>query len=301
MQIQTFKLFCDLAETGSFSKAAEANGVTQSAVSQQIRAIEQRFDVRLIERGRRNFALTPEGNAFLEASREILGTYEGLGARIQKLQNVVAGELRIATIFSIGLHELPPYLKDFRKRHPAVDVRVEYRKSTEVYSAVLDNRADLGLVAYPSQRRGIKAMTFWSDRLVLICAANHPLAHRKRISLRALAGEKFIAFEPDLPTRREIDRRLRAAGVKVKLAFEFDNIETVKRAVDIENAVSIVPAASVKAEVDQGSLAMIQLEDPGMWRPLGALVRVPERSSIVLREFLSMLRQMNEDEPHFSQ
>ena len=114
MQIQTFKLFCDLAETGSFSKAAEANGVTQSAVSQQIRAIEQRFDVRLIERGRRNFALTPEGNAFLEASREILGTYEGLGARIQKLQNVVAGELRIATIFSIGLHELPPYLKDFR-------------------------------------------------------------------------------------------------------------------------------------------------------------------------------------------
>src|SRR4051812_21198099 len=115
MQIQSFKVFCDLTQTASFSKAAEMNGITQSAVSQQVRAIEQRFHVKLIERGRKNFALTPEGRCFLEASKEILVTLDGLGSRIQKLQNVVAGELRIATIFSIGLHELPPYLKIFRK------------------------------------------------------------------------------------------------------------------------------------------------------------------------------------------
>jgi LysR family transcriptional regulator, transcriptional activator of the cysJI operon len=156
-------------------------------------------------------------------------------AGFHNLQNLVAGELRISTIFSIGLHELPTYLKTFRQAHPQVDVRVEYRRSSEVYLSVLDGRADIGLVAYPSPRRGFQAVTFWSDRLALICSPLHPLASRRRIPLSALQGEKFIAFSPDLPTRREIDRKLRSEGVKVVL--EFDNIETVKRAVEIENGV----------------------------------------------------------------
>lgn len=286
-----FKVFCDLADSTSFSKAAEVNGITQSAVSQQIRAIEQRFHVRLIERGRKNFSLTPEGRAFLEASREILGTLEGLGSRIHKLQNVVAGELRIATIFSIGLHELPPYLKTYRQAHPDVEVRVEYRRSAEVYSAVLEGRDDLGLVAYPAPRRGVRAITFWQDKLVVICAPSHALARNKRLPLSALQGEKFIAFEPDLPTRREIDRRLRSAGVRVKLALEFDNIETVKRAVEIENAISIVPVTAVRSEVESGALVAVEIDAPDMWRPLGVLTRNSARISPALREFLLLLQQ----------
>ncbi len=297
MQIQSFKVFCDLTQTASFSKAAEMNGITQSAVSQQVRAIEQRFHVKLIERGRKNFALTPEGRCFLEASKEILVTLDGLGTRIQKLQNVVAGELRIATIFSIGLHELPPYLKNFRRTFPEVDVRVEYRRSSEVYTSVLEGRADAGLVAYPVARRGLKALTFWQDRLVMICSPAHPLAGRKRLSLSDLEGEKFIAFEPDLPTRREVDRKLRAAGVKIKLALEFDNIETVKRAVEVENGVSIVPAAAVRNEVESSSLVAIEFEAKDMWRPLGVLVRRAARISPAIREFLLLLENTNVQNP----
>lgn len=293
MQIQSFKVFCDLSQTASFSKAAEMNGITQSAVSQQVRAIEQRFHVKLIERGRKNFALTPEGRCFLEASKEILETLDGLGTRIQKLQNVVAGELRIATIFSIGLHELPPYLKTFRRTFPEVDVRVEYRRSSEVYTSVLEGRADAGLVAYPVARRGLKALTFWQDRLVMICSPSHALAGRKRLSLEDLEGEKFIAFEPDLPTRREVDRKLRAAGVKIKLALEFDNIETVKRAVEVENGVSIVPAAAVRNEVESSSLVAIEFESKDMWRPLGVVVRRAARISPAIREFLMLLENTN--------
>src|SRR5688572_7592799 len=121
MQIQSFKVFSDLAETASFSKAAERNGITQSAVSQQVSAIENRFDVEVIERGRRNFGLTPEGRVFLEASRDILGALDGLGSRLHRLRNAVTGELRVATIFSIGLHELPPYLKIYRNEFPDVE------------------------------------------------------------------------------------------------------------------------------------------------------------------------------------
>ena len=289
MQIQSFKVFSDLAETASFSRAAAINGITQSAVSQQMRTIEQRYHVKLIERGRKNFSLTPEGRAFLEASREILGTLEGLGSRIQKLQNVVAGELRIATVFSIGLHELPPCLKVFRRRFPEVDVRVEYQRSSEIYTGLLEGRADIGLVAYPSPRRGLKMIPFWSDRLVLICPPGHPLAARRRLAFSALEGQKFIAFEPDLPTRREIDRKLRAAGVRVNLTLEFDNIETVKRAVEVENAVSIVPETAVRHEVASGSLVAIEFDAKDMLRPLGALVRRSARVSPALREFLLLL------------
>jgi len=289
MQIQSFKVFSDLAETASFSRAAAINGITQSAVSQQMRTIEQRYHVKLIERGRKNFSLTPEGRAFLEASREILGTLEGLGSRIQKLQNVVAGELRIATVFSIGLHELPPCLKVFRRRFPEVDVRVEYRRSSEIYTGLLESRADIGLVAYPSPRRGLKMIPFWSDRLVLICPPGHSLAARRRLAFSALEGQKFIAFEPDLPTRREIDRKLRAAGVRVNLTLEFDNIETVKRAVEVENAVSIVPETAVRHEVASGSLVAIEFDAKDMLRPLGALVRRSARVSPALREFLLLL------------
>ena len=291
MQIQTFKVFCDLADTESFSKAAERNGITQSAVSQQVRSIEDQFQVRLIDRGRRAFCLTPEGQAFLASSREIVGAYDELGTRMQKLQEVVSGELRIATIFSIGLHELPPYLKRFRREFPLVDVRMDYRRSAQVYAAVQENRADVGLVAYPASRRGITASVFWRDRLVVICAPTHPLASRRKIALGDVGGEKFIAFEPDLPTRREVVRRLRQAGARVKVAFEFDNIETVKRAVEIESAVSIVPRTSVRSEVETGQLVSLELSDSEMWRPLGTLVKKSSAGTPALREFLSLLEK----------
>ncbi len=290
MQILTFKVFSDLAESSSFSKAAEVNGVTQSAVSQQVRTLEERLHVKLIERGRKNFSLTPEGRAVLEASRDILGTMTTLKGRITRLQNSVSGELRISTIFSVGLHELPPILKVYRKSFPDVDVRVEYRRSSEVYASVLEGRADVGLAAYPASRRGIEATTFWRDRLALICPPGHPLGRRRRVKLSALEGQKFVAFEPDLPTRREVDRRLRAAGVKVQFVLEFDNIETVKRAVGVENAISIVPETTVRDEVDGGTLCVVGIDDPGMWRPLGTLIRRSARVSPALREFLSLLK-----------
>lgn len=291
MQIETFKVFRDLVETTSFSKAAEANGITQSAVSQQVRSIEKRFDVRLIERGKRYFVLTPEGREFLAASRHILDAYEDLTHRIQEIRNVVEGTLRIATVYSIGLHELPPYLRAFRKQHPQVEVKMDYCRYNEVYDSVRDGTSDLGLVAYPARKPGLKMMTFWRDKLVLICSPEHRLARRKRVALREMVGEKFVAFEPDLPTRKEIDKRLRARGVRIKPVLEFDNIETVKRTVEIEDAVSIVPEICVRSETQSGQLAAVEIDEPEMWRPLGAVIKRAGACSTALKEFLAMLEK----------
>ncbi|MGA3172550.1 MAG: LysR family transcriptional regulator [Chthoniobacteraceae bacterium] len=291
MQIETFKIFRDLAESGSFSRAAATNGITQSAVSQQIRALEQRFQVSLIERGRRAFALTAEGEAFLGASREIVDVYEHLDGRLKSLTNHVEGELRVGTIYSIGLHELPPYIKGFRAAQPGVEVRVEYRRSWEIYGAVMEGDVDIGLVCYPMKKKGLLILPFLNDRLVMICHPNHPLAARASVTLADLEGERFISFEPDQPTRKVIDRALREGGVHVHHAIEFDSVETVKRAVEIENGISIVPSGTVRAEVENGSLAAVEITGPQMWRPLGLLMKRDRARSPALREFLALLQK----------
>lgn len=290
MYIDVFKVFCDLAETGSFSKAAAINGITQSAVSQQVRAIENKYEVILVDRGRRNFSLTNEGRAFLAASREILDIYNHLGDRLHELRNVVAGELKIASIYSIGLHELPPHLKVFRERFPEVDVHVEYRRSQQVYSLVLDGEVDLGLVAYPSKRTGLVVEIFSEDKLVLICHPHHPLARSRSIPLSRLTGEKFIAFEPDVPTRKVIDRYLRDHKVEIEHVMEFDNIETVKRAVEVESGVSIVPANTIRQEVTNGLLAAVAIHEPAMTRQLGVITKRNRPRSPAHKHFVAALR-----------
>lgn len=291
MQIETFKVFCDLVETASFSRAAALNSISQSAVSQQIRSLERHFHVGLIERGRKHFCVTQEGRAFLQASKEILHSFETLGDRIRELQNVVAGELRIATVYSIGLHELPPFLKKFRALYPEVTVKVDYRRSAQVYSEVMEGDADLGLVAFPARRKGLVVEDFWRDKLVLICHPGHVLAERKRIRLRDLEGEKFISFEPDLPTRKVIDRLLREQGVKIEQTMELDNIETVKRAVEIENGISIVPETSVADETRNGSLVSVELESLDMWRPLGVIYRRHGSAAPAQKHFVALLKE----------
>lgn len=290
MYIETFKVFCDLAETGSFSKAATLNSITQSAVSQQIRALENRFQVILVERGRRNFSLTPEGHAFLAASKEILDIYNHLGDRLQELQNIVGGEVRIASIYSIGLHELPPILKRFRQKHPDVEMRVEYRRSVQVYAEVLNGEVDLGLVAYPTKRAGLLIDIFDEDDLVLICHPNHALARQPSIRLPQLNGEKLISFEPDVPTRKVIDKHFRDQGVQIEHTMEFDNIETVKRAVEIESGVSIVPSNTVRQEVESGLLVAVPIAEPKMVRPLGIITRRNRSRSPAHKEFIAALK-----------
>ena len=289
MHIEGFKVFCDLCDTGNFSRAAEASGITQSAVSQQIRAVEKRFGVPLIDRSNNHFTLTPEGLIYLEVCRDILARYDSLGSRFRVARGKLGGKLRVASVISIALHNLPPMIKKFRKNHPGVEITVDYRKAEEIYDAVEDGRADLGLVAYPKARPGIRAITCWQEKLVLVMPAGHPLCGKRPISLEQLEGERFVGLTPDIPTRQYLDKILRQAGVKVSLVAELENIETVKAALEAEQAVSIIPETSVRQEVKQGILAMRPIDAERMWRPMGAVTRrpIPEKPSLL--EFLSLL------------
>ena len=202
MQIESLKVYCDLVETESFTKTAQINQVTQSAVSQQISSLERLFKSLLIERSKKNFRLTREGQVLYEYSKQIIQSYDSLHCKVQEIKDIVSGTIRVATVYSIGLHELPRHMTKFLKNHPTVNVHVEYRRANQVYEDVLGNIVDLGLVSYPEKNGKLESVPLWKDKLVLICHPRNRLAKTKSVKLADLTGQKFIAFEPDIPTAR---------------------------------------------------------------------------------------------------
>lgn len=293
MQIESLKVFCDLTETESFTKAAQINGVTQSAVSQQISSLERQFKSLLIERSKKRFRLTREGQALYDYSKQIIATYESLHNRLQELKDIISGTIRVATIYSIGLHDLPPYIKRFLKSYPTVNVHVEYQRANQVYEDVLSNVVDLGLVAYPSKDSKLEIIPLRKDPVVVITHPEHPFAKQKSVKLKALAGQKFIGFEPDIPTRKALDKALREKGVHVRYVMEFDNIETVKRAVEIDAGVAIVPQTTITQEVISQTLAAVPIEDSGLHRPLAAIYKKNKVLSPAMKQLLALLKEGN--------
>ena len=290
MQIESLKVFCDLSETESFTKAAQINHVTQSAVSQQISSLERQFKSLLIERSKKKFRLTREGQVLYDYSKQITQTYDALFSRLQEIKDIISGTIRLATIYSIGLHDLPPYLKKFLKAYPTVNVHVEYRRSNQVYEDVLGNVVDLGLVAYPVKDAKLEIIPLRKDMMVLVCHPQHPFAKLKSIPLKAISGQKFIGFEPDIPTRRAIYKILKENEVQVHHVMEFDNIETVKRAVEIDAGISIVPHGTITQEVSKQTLVEIKIDDEEFYRPLAAIHKKNKVLSPAMKQFLSVLK-----------
>ena len=292
MQIESLKLFCDLSETESFTKTAQLNQITQSAVSQQMGSLERHFKTLLIERSKKRFRLTQEGQMLYDYSKQIIQTYDSLSNRLQEIKEIVSGSIRLSTIYSVGLHELPPYLKAFLKQYPTVNVHVEYRRSNQVYEDVLDNIVDLGLVAYPSKEIRIAAESICNDRLVLICHPSRIKQGKESLFLKEIHGERFIGFEPDIPTRKGVDRILRDHDVEVSVVMEFDNIETVKRAVEIDAGVSIVPQSTVAQEVAMKSLVQLEISDGTFYRPLAVIYRKNKVLSPAMKLFVEILKSV---------
>ncbi len=290
MQIESLKMYCDLVETQSFTKAAQISGVTQSAISQQISMMERMFKSLLVERSKKQFRLTREGQELYDYSKQILAAYDSLNSKLMELKDIISGSIRVATIYSIGLHDLPPYIKKFMQGYPTVNIHVEYRRAKQVYEDVMSNIVDLGLIAYPVKDPKLEIISLRKEPLVLVCHPQHPFAKQKAIKLKALDGQKFISFEPDTPTRKALDRILREHGVEVPHVMEFDNVETVKRAVEIDAGISIVPQSTIRQEIDKKTLACVEIQDGEFFRPIAAIYKKNRVLSPAMKQFLAILK-----------
>ncbi|MBC7796116.1 MAG: LysR family transcriptional regulator, partial [Pyrinomonadaceae bacterium] len=188
MHIETLKIFCDLVETQSFSLAAERNFVTQSAVSQQVRGLEEKFKRRLLERvrGRREIKLTNAGDVFYAECKNVLLCYDQLNENMRGLSGTISGTVRVATVYSVGLHELPSKVREFMTKFPNAKIDMEYSRTTRVVRDVLNGTVELGVVAFPEPRRGLTIVLMASDRLVLICPPEHEFAERTQIKIQEL-------------------------------------------------------------------------------------------------------------------
>lgn len=290
MQLKSLKVFCDVVGWRSFSRAASENGISQSGASQVVNQLERRLGVKLIDRSKRPFVLTPEGETYYEGCRKLVQRYDALEDQVRTLHEEVAGRVRVVSIYSVGLHHMNRYLQDFLSRYPKANVRLEYQHPHRVYEAVEKDHADLGLVSYPRASRTIEAIGWREEPMVLVCAPGHRLAGYKLVTFDDLANENVIGFDSDLTIRREIDRVLQIHDVEVNVVMEFDNIETIKRAVEIDAGLALLPEPTVQGEVAQKSLVAIPLATNELVRPLGIIHRRGKELGSTTHRFIELLQ-----------
>src|SRR5579862_816223 len=236
MSPESLKLFRDIAQSRSFSKAAAMNGVSQSAVSQMVQELERSLGVMFLDRTTRPLSVTAAGQIYAEYCRDLLRRRDELMAALGRLKQKVEGTARVASIYSIGLSEMVQLEKEFSRRYPDAALDVQYLRPEKVYEAVRTDAADLGLVSYAEPGRDIDVIPWRREEMVLATAPDHLLA-RKVAAIQGtlppqeLQGVDFIAFDEDLPIRRAVDAFLKDNGIEVNVALHFDNLQMVKEAV----------------------------------------------------------------------
>lgn len=285
------KLFRDIAQQRSMSRGAVLNGITPSAATQHIQELERSLGAMLLDRSSRPLELTDAGRIYNDMCRDILRRRDEFHAALGELQNITESIVRVASIYSVGLSEMSQIEASFRERLPNARLEVDYLRPEKVYESVAADLADLGLVSYPEPTREIAVIPWRQEEMVVAASPLHPLGLNGSIQAGELAGIEFIAFDDDLPIRRDVDRYLRSQGVEVNITMHFDNLQTIKEAVALGSGVSIVPARILQAELELGRLVALPLT-PALYRPLGIVHRKKKRFHRAAQSFLELLQEL---------
>ena len=289
MDLSQLQLFRDIVQSRSISRGAASNGVTQSAASQTVQEMERLLGTKLLDRSRRPLDVLPAGKALYEFSRDVLRRQQQFQAELEEIRGSEGGALKIAAIYSVGLSEMTRLEEEFHRRLPAAQLEVNYLRPEKVYQAVADDKVDLGLVSYPEATRDVVALPWRNEEMVVACGAGHPLGGHPGLAPHDLDNIDFIAFDEDLPISRDIERFLRDHAVKVHVVMRFDNIQSMKEALRLGSAVSILPAPMLQSEVNEGRLKTISLSSP-LFRPLGIIHRRRRNFPRAAQVFLELLR-----------
>lgn len=284
------RLFREIAAARSLSKGAEHCGVSQSAATQHVQEVERRLGTALLDRSKRPIELTEAGRVYYDFCRDVLRREEEFSRALESLKGDLGGTVRVASIYSTGLSEMSRLRDDFATRYPAAHLHVEYMRPDKVYDAVRNDAADLGLVSYPESSREIAALDWRREEMQVAVAISHPFAARVELFPADLNGQDFVAFDDDLRIRKELDRFLRAHAVEVNVTMHFDNIQMIKEAVELGSGISILPARTMQAEIEQGRLVAVKLNAPELARPVGIVHRRRKKFNRAAEAFLGMLR-----------
>lgn len=290
MYLKDVEIFCEVAARRSFSKAAEAQNMSQSSASHAVGALERRLGKQLIDRSKRPLELTSAGRIYYDGCREMLRTFRALEERVQGIEHRIAGTVNVAAIYSVGLLEMDAQVRRFEEAYPDVEIRVVYRHPDEVYEAVRNGQAHVGLVSFPRDSGEFSSVPWQDQEMVVVAPPSHRFADLSTIPVAELDEEDFVAFDTGLAVRRQIDRWLRSAGVAVNVVHAFDNIENAKRAVEIGAGIALLPRPTVLREVAIGSLVAVPLADAKWIRPMGIVQRRNKKLPEAAKQFVERLR-----------
>ena len=290
MHLETLRLFCDVVRLRSFSKGAEQNFVSQSAASQAVQQLEGQVGAVLIDRTKRPFVVTAEGRSLYDACRSMLESWEKAKSDLAAVKARVDGTVRVAAIYSVGLHDVSRPMQQFSSQYPDARVQLDCLHPHKVVEAVLSGEADIGIMSYPPADRGLTVVPLRTEPMAIVCHPNHRFARRRLLQPADLNGVLYVAFDRALPIRKAIDRTLRQHGARPNVVMEFDNIETIKQAIIIDAGVSILPRHTVQKEAGVRTLAAVGLGVPDLARPVGIIHRRQKPLTPTATRFIEMLK-----------
>ena len=296
MEIRQLRAFVAIAEAGTFTAGALRVHVTQAAISMQIRQIENELGAKVFIRAPRHVILTQAGEHLLVRARQILREHDAALDEIAELAGAERGRLRIGSASAMVLTEqLPRILKELRKQHPAADISVNSGTSDALVDQIVAGELDTAFVSLPVDVRGIQTERLSEDQLVAIASPRHKFARQRTISAYTLAGEKLILGERGGNTRRLIDQFFAQAGVTLKVAMELSRQAAIRRMVEEDMGVGIVPLQSVREEVEKGKLVRWWIEGAEINWELGLAQINGGYESPILQKFIAITRK------HFAQ
>ena len=289
MEIRQLRAFVAIAESGTFTAGALRVHVTQAAISMQIRQLETEIGAKVFVRAPRHVILTEAGEQLLRRARHILREHDAALDEIAELAGAERGRLRIGSASAMVLTEqLPSILKELRKQHPAAEIAVTSGTSEVLVDQILAGEVDVAFVSLPVDVRGIKTERLSQDQLVAIASPRHKLSKQKTISAYTLAGERLILGERGGNTRRLIDQFFAQAGVTLHVAMELSRQQAIKRMVEEDMGVGIVPLQSVKDEVEKGRLIRWWIEGAQINWELGIAQLSNGYDSPIMQKFVSL-------------
>lgn len=291
MNLRDFDLFCEVAHLGSFSKAAKAHGMSQPAASEIVKSIEEHLGCELLNRAVRPLELTPEGHIYYDGCRQLLDEYRRLEDRVLQRRDKVVGPVRVGAIYSVGLLQMDGYVREFERLYPDAALDLQYLHPEEVLTRVVSEEVDLGLLSFPPKRSDLNCIPWQDQPIVVVVPPSHPLAKRDWLKVEELEGENLVGFTTDLQMRTETDRWLKQAKVHVSVVHAFDNIENIKRAVEVGSGIALLPVPTVRREAELGSLVAIPLENVTWFRRLAIIHKRTKPFTTAISRFLELLQQ----------
>jgi DNA-binding transcriptional LysR family regulator len=296
MDTESLQAFVAVARTGSFSAAAQDLFLTQPAISKRISKLEETLNHRLFDRLGRELQLTEAGRALLPRAEGILTELKNAERSIRELSGEIVGTLRVATSHHIGLHHLPPILREFASVHSNVNLQFEFLDSEQAHRKVLDGDCELAVVTLaPKIEAPLKAETLWPDPLAVLVSKHHPLRDLGKLSLKQLA--QYPAILPDMNTftGRMIQSRFERAGLPIRINMATNYLETIKMMVSVGLGWSLLPHTLIDEQ-----LAELLVPELNISRELGLVYHHKRSFSNAASAFLEVLRANISSLPHSS-